>query len=100
MPGGRDVGNGHHGRTFSRFRSTLQCTPRAHIATDQAGLPMPDPAPNPEPPSARSGLGIYAEMRPHAYDPLTNPELFEGVLARRVVAFVIDLVIIALPILV
>ncbi|MGA8651753.1 MAG: RDD family protein [Xanthobacteraceae bacterium] len=41
--------------------------------------------------------GIYAELRPHAYDPQTNPELFEGVLARRVVAFVIDLVIIALP---
>ena len=23
------------------------------------------------------------ELKPHAYDPVTNPELFEGVLARR-----------------
>ena len=36
-------------------------------------------------------------MKPHAYDPATNPELFEGVLVRRVVAFVIDLIIIAMP---
>jgi uncharacterized RDD family membrane protein YckC len=36
-------------------------------------------------------------MRPHAYDPDANPALFEGVLARRVVAFVIDLIVIALP---
>jgi uncharacterized RDD family membrane protein YckC len=36
-------------------------------------------------------------MKPHAYDPATNPELFEGVLVRRVVAFIIDLIIIAVP---
>ena len=30
------------------------------------------------------------EVKPHAYDPAANPELFEGVLARRVVAFLID----------
>jgi len=34
--------------------------------------------------------GIAADLRPHAYDPATNPELFEGVLTRRVVAFIID----------
>ena len=38
------------------------------------------------------------DVAPHAYDPATNPELFEGVLARRVVAFVIDIVIIAVPV--
>jgi uncharacterized RDD family membrane protein YckC len=37
------------------------------------------------------------DVRPHAYDPAANPELFEGVLARRVVAFIIDLIIIAIP---
>ena len=36
-------------------------------------------------------------MKPHAYDPATQPELFEGVLARRVVAFLIDVIIIAVP---
>ena len=30
------------------------------------------------------------DIKPHAYDPATNPELFEGVLARRVVAFIVD----------
>jgi uncharacterized RDD family membrane protein YckC len=36
-------------------------------------------------------------IKPHVYDPATNPELFEGVLARRMIAFLIDVVIIALP---
>jgi uncharacterized RDD family membrane protein YckC len=40
------------------------------------------------------------DVRPHAYDPAANPELFEGVLARRVVAFIIDLIIIAIPLVV
>ena len=38
------------------------------------------------------------DIKPHVYDPDTNPELFEGVLARRVVAFFIDFVIIAIPV--
>src|SRR6202162_3194791 len=38
------------------------------------------------------------DNKPHAYDPATNPELFEGVLARRVVAFLIDFIIIAIPV--
>src|SRR5262245_46825739 len=42
-------------------------------------------------------IGVSIELKPHAYDPLTMPELFEGVLARRVVAFVIDVVLIAVP---
>lgn len=37
------------------------------------------------------------DFKPHAYDPVANPELFEGVLARRIVAFIIDVVIIAVP---
>ena len=37
------------------------------------------------------------DFKPHAYDPMVNPELFEGVLARRIVAFIIDLIIIAVP---
>jgi uncharacterized RDD family membrane protein YckC len=39
------------------------------------------------------------EVKPHAYDPVANPELFEGVLARRCFAFLIDVVIIAIPVL-
>jgi uncharacterized RDD family membrane protein YckC len=58
---------------------------------------MADSTPNSGSPSGLGGISIYAQARPHAYDPRTNPELFDGVLARRVVAFVIDLVIIALP---
>ena len=38
------------------------------------------------------------DIKPHAYDPATNPELFEGVLPRRVVAFVIDFIVIAAPV--
>jgi uncharacterized RDD family membrane protein YckC len=42
-------------------------------------------------------IGLSVDVKPHAYDPATQPELFEGVLARRVVAFLIDVVIIAVP---
>jgi uncharacterized RDD family membrane protein YckC len=45
-------------------------------------------------------LGIPFDVKPHAYDPATAPELFEGVLARRVVAFVIDVIVIAIPLIV
>jgi uncharacterized RDD family membrane protein YckC len=40
---------------------------------------------------------IGVDLKPHAYDPATRPELFEGVLARRVVAFFIDVLIMAIP---
>jgi uncharacterized RDD family membrane protein YckC len=43
-------------------------------------------------------IGVSIELKPHAYDPLTNPELFEGVLARRMIAFLVDLVIIFIPV--
>jgi len=42
-------------------------------------------------------MGMALDIKPHAYDPAVEPELFEGVLTRRAVAFVIDLVIIAMP---
>jgi uncharacterized RDD family membrane protein YckC len=44
-------------------------------------------------------LGVSIDVKPHAYDPVANPELFEGVLARRCIAFVIDIIIIAIPVL-
>jgi uncharacterized RDD family membrane protein YckC len=39
-----------------------------------------------------------ASFRPHAFDPYDQPELFRGVLMRRVFAFLIDLVVLAIPI--
>ena len=44
-------------------------------------------------------IGVSIELKPHAYDPAVNPELFEGVLARRLLAFLIDLIIIGVPVL-
>jgi uncharacterized RDD family membrane protein YckC len=44
-----------------------------------------------------SGFGMSSD-KPHAYDPVTNPELFEGVLARRAIAFFIDIIVIAIPV--
>lgn len=38
------------------------------------------------------------DIKPHAFDPVLNPELFEGVLARRVVAFLIDFLVISIPV--
>ncbi len=39
-----------------------------------------------------------AEFRPHAFDPYDQPDLFRGVLTRRVIAFLIDLIVLAIPI--
>src|SRR5689334_5072952 len=36
-------------------------------------------------------------VQPHAFDPLSQPELFSGLLTKRVLAFLIDLVVILLP---
>ena len=49
------------------------------------------------PDSGPKRIGLSVDIKPHAYDPATQPELFEGVLARRVVAFLVDLVVIAVP---
>lgn len=50
------------------------------------------------PEAAPKQIVFSFDVKPHAYDPERNPELFEGVLARRVVAFVIDVVIVAVPV--
>jgi uncharacterized RDD family membrane protein YckC len=46
---------------------------------------------------SNTGPGTSFEVRPHAYDPVTMPEYFEGVLARRTIAFFIDLIVISVP---
>src|SRR5216683_3391116 len=35
---------------------------------------------------------------PHAFDPWLQPELFRGVLTRRVIAFLIDLIVLSVPV--
>jgi uncharacterized RDD family membrane protein YckC len=42
--------------------------------------------------------GGQADARPHAFDPWEQPELFRGVLTRRVFAFLIDLVVLSVPV--
>ncbi|MEA2830756.1 MAG: hypothetical protein QOF22_1504 [Bradyrhizobium sp.] len=39
-----------------------------------------------------------ASFQAHAYDPWLQPELFRGVLTRRVFAFLIDLVVLSIPV--
>ena len=43
-------------------------------------------------------IGVSIEFKPHAYDPVASPELFEGVVARRLVAFLIDFLVLAVPV--
>jgi uncharacterized RDD family membrane protein YckC len=59
----------------------------------------PGNEPRNEPKNEPRRVGVSFEVKPHAYDPATQPELFEGVLARRFVAFIIDLVLITIPLL-
>ena len=42
-------------------------------------------------------ISSSGDPRPHAYDPAIHPELFEGVLSRRIVAFLIDAIIVLTP---
>ncbi|HEU4805441.1 MAG TPA: RDD family protein, partial [Nitrobacter sp.] len=42
--------------------------------------------------------GNSTEFRPHAFDPWMQPELFRGVLTRRFFAFLIDLVVLSIPV--
>jgi uncharacterized RDD family membrane protein YckC len=37
-------------------------------------------------------------VSPHAFDPWLQPELFRGVLTRRFIAFLIDLIVLSIPI--
>jgi uncharacterized RDD family membrane protein YckC len=42
--------------------------------------------------------GSSPDVQQHAYDPDLQPELFRGVLIRRTIAFVIDLIMLAIPV--
>jgi uncharacterized RDD family membrane protein YckC len=42
-------------------------------------------------------IGTSNDPHPHAYHPVAQPELFQGVLSRRFVAFLIDATIILVP---
>jgi uncharacterized RDD family membrane protein YckC len=37
-------------------------------------------------------------VQPHAFDPYLQPELFRGVLTRRVIAFLIDVIVLSIPV--
>src|SRR4051794_17545361 len=39
-----------------------------------------------------------AGVRPNAFDPWAQPELFRGLLTRRVFAFLIDLIVLSIPV--
>ena len=43
-------------------------------------------------------IGFDSGLGPQVYDPIVHPELFEGVLARRLIAFVIDVLVITIPV--
>src|SRR5258705_1309680 len=48
-----------------------------------------------------SGGGAWRNdggSQPHAFDPVLQPELFRGVATRRVFAFLIDLVVLSIPV--
>src|SRR3981081_2179062 len=48
--------------------------------------------------NAGSGGRNDGGVQPHAFDPWTQPELLRGVLTRRVFAFLIDLVVLSIPV--
>jgi len=68
-----------------------------NVTAQSGGLIMSDSG------SGNSGGGAWrsggaANFQPHAFDPWTQPELFRGVLTRRAFAFLIDLVVLSIPV--
>jgi uncharacterized RDD family membrane protein YckC len=51
-----------------------------------------------EPGGGPRQIGFGVDIKPHAYDPWLQPEYFEGVLARRMIAFMIDIAVIMVPV--
>jgi uncharacterized RDD family membrane protein YckC len=49
-----------------------------------------------EPSSSSTGTSASFGGQPHAFNPVTQPQLFDGVIRKRCVAFVIDAIIIAI----
>lgn len=47
---------------------------------------------------SEAGMSNGSAFEPTAFDPAREPELFEGVLARRILAFIIDVIVIFVPI--
>jgi uncharacterized RDD family membrane protein YckC len=41
--------------------------------------------------------GQNTAFQPHVFDPIQNPEVFEGVRTRRILAFIVDVFVIAVP---
>jgi uncharacterized RDD family membrane protein YckC len=51
--------------------------------------------------SGNTGGGAWRNdggVQPHAFDPDLQPELFRGLLTRRVIAFLIDLLVLSVPV--
>jgi uncharacterized RDD family membrane protein YckC len=63
-----------------------------HVNAQSKGLTMSDSG------SSNSSGARPGDPPPHAFDPWMQPELFRGVLTRRVFAFLIDLVVLSIPV--
>jgi uncharacterized RDD family membrane protein YckC len=48
--------------------------------------------------NSRDWQGSGPDLQPHAFDPYSEPDLFRGVLTRRTVAFLVDLIVLAVPV--
>src|SRR5664279_5777680 len=70
----------------------MSCT----VTAQSGGLVMFDNSlGNPNNGWRKDGTG---DVPPHAFDPQLEPELFRGVLTRRFFAFLIDLVVLSIPV--
>jgi uncharacterized RDD family membrane protein YckC len=48
--------------------------------------------------NARGGWPGPPNLQPHAFDPYLQPELFRGVAIRRAIAFLIDMIVLSIPV--
>jgi uncharacterized RDD family membrane protein YckC len=78
------------------LRSRTPIPMSCNVTAQSGGLIMSDSG------SGNSGGawrgGGAPNFQPHAFDPWMQPELFRGVLSRRVFAFLIDIVVLSIPV--
>jgi uncharacterized RDD family membrane protein YckC len=80
------------GALASAFRDIHVCV----VTAQSGGLIMSDSGSGYTRGAWRNGGA--ANFQPHAFDPWLQPELFRGVLTRRAIAFLIDLVVLSIPV--
>src|SRR6202041_225828 len=87
--------------TIGKVGNSCICVAHSHVLSDFPGGRIMSYSGSGNTGGASDAGGAWRNdggVPPHAFDPRSQPELFRGVLTRRVFAFLIDLVVLSVPV--